>query len=88
MTTTRTRMNLCPVCGYTIDSLSRLDDDDIRPKAGDWTVCFMCAAVLVINADLTVRASTPEEFVEALADKELLRTRDAIQSYNAQKEKE
>lgn len=78
MTTTRTPKNSCPSCGKTIDALSRLKDDDIRPKPGDVTVCLDCAAVLVVNHDLTVRSPTPGELDDMATDQELLKVREAI----------
>jgi hypothetical protein len=83
MTTTRTPANSCPTCGKFLDAMSRMVDDDARPRPGDVTVCIGCAAVLVIKHDLTVRLPTPGELDDMATDQELLRTREAIQFINA-----
>jgi hypothetical protein len=53
----------CPWCHHLLDSAMAADpkDRDATPSPGDVTVCISCAQILVITADLTLRASMPGE---------------------------
>lgn len=51
---TRIQEDACPACSSALDAASDLDGDD-RPKEGDVSVCFYCAAVLQFDADLRLR---------------------------------
>ena len=57
MTTTRTILNLCPLCGKTLNSAT----GDEVPKEDDMSVCFGCGGLLTFNKDLTVRIATQDE---------------------------
>lgn len=86
MTTTRTPVSLCPSCGKTLDAMTPAGNEDFRPGPGDVTVCLGCAAVLIVNHDLTVRPPTPVELNDLEKDKELLRLRETIQYLNARQD--
>lgn len=81
--TTRTPVNLCPSCGHTIDALGRPDGGDILPRPDDVTLCINCAAVLIINHDLTVRSPTPGELDDMKTDMDLRKLQETIQYINA-----
>jgi hypothetical protein len=53
----------CPRCGYEMNLASSpwRDDDDEKPKAGDYSICMQCGAALVFNPNLTHRLMTDEE---------------------------
>lgn len=56
----------CPSCEHTLDAATSADGSDQRPQAGDLSVCFYCASVLMFNDDFTLRQLSGEEF-DALA---------------------
>lgn len=60
-TTTKVPKSACPGCGFASDEMTAIVDG-VRPSAGDYSICFRCAALLVITADLTPRLMEPEEF--------------------------
>lgn len=54
---------VCPRCGKSCDSAMALDGRDVRPKPGDLTVCFGCAAPLEFgDAAMPPRWLTFEDF--------------------------
>ena len=81
--TTRTPVSSCPACGKIIDALSRPVDDDATPSPGDVTVCLYCAAVLIINTDLTVRSPLQGEMDRLETDMDLKKLQEIIQMLNA-----
>lgn len=73
----------CPKCKATFTHAATSDGS--RPRAGDFTICLRCADILVwditgqwsMNAIeygvMTLRAPTPEEWREVLANPEFAR---------------
>lgn len=65
MLTFRTKVQLCPECGWTLDSATKLEGDGGGPKVGDITVCIGCASVLEYGPKLKLRvvnlADLPED---------------------------
>ena len=57
----------CPKCDAQINAAMAIDGTDVPPVEGDISICACCAAPLQFNADLTVKAMTPEMF-QALPD--------------------
>jgi hypothetical protein len=53
----------CYKCGRLLDASSHINDANIKPNPGDFTICIYCASVLVFNDDLTARAITDEELL-------------------------
>ena len=49
----------CPACGTRLDAASGLCEDTPRPKAGDFTVCIDCAALMTFTKSLTVALVDP-----------------------------
>lgn len=43
---TRVRKSACPVCKYEMDAATCLSHPESGPKAGDYSICIECAAVL------------------------------------------
>jgi hypothetical protein len=56
----------CPLCGQMHDKAAEMFGESIGPKAGDCTVCWGCAAVLVFTSTLQLRIPAPGE-VERLS---------------------
>jgi hypothetical protein len=50
----------CPVCFYVFDRASNLEDED-APKAGDFTLCINCSALLKFEPDMQLALSKLEE---------------------------
>lgn len=44
----------CPACGYIMDTVSNVSENNNTPKKGDVTVCLNCGDVLQFKKDLTV----------------------------------
>ena len=49
------KTSICPKCFTILSAATNMDDENLRPKPGDVTVCLYCAEVLVFNEDLTLR---------------------------------
>jgi hypothetical protein len=65
----------CAACGYTPDAFGYAEknpDSPRAPQAGDWSVCFRCGEVAVIEVHpllgAALREATTEELVEFAAD--------------------
>lgn len=56
MSTTRMPPAACPSCSAKLDAATGTTTDD-SPQAGDYTVCYRCAAVLQFNQDMTLRVA-------------------------------
>ena len=73
MRTTRGEAAPCPLCGYLIDSITEAYGDGI-PEAGDISICFGCAGVLICTGNGPgVRAATEAERAEAMANDDVRR---------------
>jgi len=53
--TYRTPLTSCPQCRHAIDSAGEWMGDNVKPKAGDFSICIRCAGINVFNADLSLR---------------------------------
>jgi hypothetical protein len=87
--TTRAPLQNCPNCGTPLEAHSTPDGKPgPAPKAGDYTVCFRCAAVMKIGDDQKVRGLTGEEYAEFILDPppELERVVRAIRYWQAMKQ--
>lgn len=67
----------CPICAYNLGALASFvpaGSDQRAPKRGDQTFCGQCGAVLIFDADLSLRKMTETE-INALPplQRELLR---------------
>jgi len=51
----------CPSCGYGIDCVIELYDDDIEVQDGDFSICFNCFSVLRYGKGLKISLSSIEE---------------------------
>jgi hypothetical protein len=71
--TLRADAGRCPHCFKLLDGHQALEGHDQRPGPGDVTVCFGCAAVLVFDDQLEVRAATDQERTEAMSQPEVAR---------------
>lgn len=47
----------CPHCGSLNDGATEMHLEAVRPKPGDWSMCFECAGISVFTEDLHLRAS-------------------------------
>lgn len=36
----------CPVCGYPLEMHTSFEDENLRPRTGDYSVCVGCASLL------------------------------------------
>lgn len=61
MRTTRLPAGACPACRRPMDAATSVDSE-VRPKAGDLSLCGACGAFLVFRDDLTVRAIREDEW--------------------------
>jgi hypothetical protein len=62
----------CPYCGYSIDSAADVQASAMRPRPGDFSVCFGCAGVLVFDAEGGLRLPTEAERAEADTSSEVI----------------
>jgi hypothetical protein len=76
----------CPSCGARLTGVTPIDGR-IGPKAGDASVCFYCAAVLVFEADLSLRCALPEERTTMLQDQTLAAVHKAAVEIIAQRKR-
>jgi hypothetical protein len=74
----RTKEDICPVCGYEVDSATCPADPAAKPREGDLSVCLKCASPLVFNKDLNLKVITEEELVNLNAENVLAELRDII----------
>lgn len=44
--------NICPVCGYVLDSATSPENKKFVPAEGDVSICIRCTTILVFNKDL------------------------------------
>ena len=56
----------CQQCGYVFDMttypyVDLVEKREVRPNAGDVSICLCCGAIQIFNADRTLRNPTPEE---------------------------
>lgn len=66
---------VCPFCGAVLDawSVSPTEPDQAaRPRAGDFSLCINCLALLVFDGEpLAYRAPTDAEAVEGARNREI-----------------
>lgn len=59
-----TRAAPCPTCHYYHDAAMCIDDDTVRPKPGDFSVCLRCGEILCFTADLSLRLADLDDFMD------------------------
>jgi hypothetical protein len=64
--TFRTKVQLCPKCGYTLDAATKVQGDQGGPEDGDVTVCIKCASVLQYGPELKLRVVNLEDLPEEM----------------------
>ena len=74
MSITLTAPTSCPQCGHRITAASHVDDNAPMPQPGDYTICLYCSTLLIFADDLAVRNLTDAEMIEAVGNKEMMRT--------------
>jgi hypothetical protein len=62
--TFRTKMQLCPKCGETLDAATKVQGDQGGPEEGDLTACVKCASVLQFGRELKLRVVRLEDLPE------------------------
>lgn len=53
----------CPQCKAPMDSATSASGGSHKPRKDDVSICLKCAAVLLYNADLTLRIPDPMEML-------------------------
>ena len=78
----------CPYCGHTLDAVTPTPDNpEATPSAGDITICFGCAEVLILKEDLTVRVPNMEEAFYAQGEPQVIQLQRAIRTLIAKRGK-
>lgn len=86
MNDTHTITCKCPACGHKFDAATGISDDHTPPSAGDVSICIKCGALGIFNADLSVRAPTHKEKMEASLLPELIQSQIWIRGRQFQKQ--
>lgn len=55
---------ICPVCGHGHQLATSLQNPEVQPTPGDFTICIQCCSALVYTDDLLTRLPTPAELQE------------------------
>lgn len=71
----RTKPCACPHCGRMNDAITDILGHDTPPSEGDASMCTDCGEWLILNADLTGRKPTDDEYVELGMDEDAVRVR-------------
>lgn len=50
-TTKYSKKSTCPCCGYEFNAATDVRQEGNVPEAGDFTICFGCASILVFTDD-------------------------------------
>lgn len=62
-TTKYSKKSTCPCCGYEFDAATDVRQEGSVPEAGDFTICFNCASILVFtDGDGNVRPVEHNDF--------------------------
>lgn len=69
----------CPACSYHFDAHSSLTGDS-DPVADDFSICINCSALLVFEADLSLRLAGPDEILIAESIPDIAELRRLIRS--------
>ena len=51
----------CPCCGKTCDAVTAIEEGT-KPKVGDITICFYCAAYLQFGSDFALEALPADDY--------------------------
>jgi len=54
----------CPTCGYEMDSSTCVDDDTVKPKPGDFSVCMKCGEMLRFTGTMGIRIVELNDMME------------------------
>lgn len=78
--------SVCPGCRTVLDCSTPVGET-MRVEPGAVSICAYCGAVGVFNEDLTLRAMTPEEVLEAPPEflRKVAHIRQVIRTVRAQK---
>jgi hypothetical protein len=60
----RVEGHLCPACRAILDAVGSLTGGSAPPKAGDYTICGECGAILRYSADLKLAELSLTELAE------------------------
>lgn len=55
----------CPFCGYAADAATCFENDEARPRPGDFSLCLECAEVLVFDDEVALRKPAAGELEAA-----------------------
>ena len=80
----------CPKCNYDLQCHTSIFDEDLKPKKGDYSVCFKCGTILKFKGDMNLEIVSTVEIVRLyLSDinlfGKLYKIRDEIINYQAKK---
>jgi len=69
----------CPRCGHVMDGYTELHGNRVRPKTGDFSLCYNCLALNVFEVGrITLRPATAEEEERTKDDEDMVRARRMI----------
>lgn len=80
--TTEIPKSQCCECGYEPDRVSGPG----MPSPGDASLCIACGSLSIFADDLTMRAPTKDEMLQAAADSDIQRLRRIILQVNEDRE--
>lgn len=69
---TRVPPRQCPGCGNKLDAASEGRGEDVKPKPGDFSLCFYCGHYSVFSETLQLRDPTEEEMLEWVSNEIVL----------------
>jgi len=58
----------CKNCDYLLDAHLSVDEEDVQPQEGDYSVCFGCGAISTFDKDLNIEPLTAEQLLELYKD--------------------
>ena len=53
--TVRIRKRFCPNCNHKLDAVINMQDENAKPRRGDFTVCINCAEILQFGKNLRLK---------------------------------
>jgi len=75
----------CPYCNYTLNVCTKIEDENVKPAEGDYSICFNCASFLMFDGELALITMSAEDIGDmddenrttlARARKAILKTQD------------
>ena len=58
----------CAKCGYKMDGATNVHDQNLRPKAGDVSLCLHCGAIGIFDVAQKVRQPSELELVRIMRE--------------------